>query len=243
MALLALDIGNSRIKAAFFTDTGEAQPVALRRPQDLTRWTHSPIAYIDTRMDGRWRAYLQELGALELVTELGVPFPTQYSARLGPDRAAQLVAAWQAKRFPAVVLSLGTAYTLDYLDGEGLHVGGVIGAGLSLRLRALAHFTGRLPRIKPAPVSPLLGTDTTEAMQVGALRGLAFELVGWLEALPSSPQVLWLCGGEAPLLLPYLPSYAIFAPDLTLRGAWLWWHFLRGESPSLVGFPSGPSSP
>lgn len=243
MALLVLDIGNSRVKAALFSDAGEAQPVMLRSPQALRAWTDVPIAYIDTRMASSWREALQKMGAVELGAELGLPFPTRYSARLGPDRAAGLVAAWHAKRFPAVVVSVGTAYTLDYLDAEGVHVGGVIGAGLLLRLRSLAHFTGRLPRVQPTADVPLLATDTAEALQAGALRGLAFELLGWLNALPAPPQVLWLCGGDAAWLRSYLPAYAIFAPDLILRGAWLWWHFIRGEWPSSAGFPSGPNSP
>lgn len=241
MALVVLDIGNSRIKAALFSESGEAKSITLRSPRDLTAWGDMPIAYVDTRMSPRWRDPLAELGALELLPELGLPFSSRYSTQLGPDRAAQLIAAWHAKRFPAAVISLGTAYTLDYLDAEGMHLGGVIGAGVSLRLRSLAHFTGRLPRVKPAPRVPLLATNTTEALQAGALRGLTFELLGWLKALPTPPQVVWLCGGDAPLLRPYLPTYAIFAPDLTLLGAWLWWHFLRGEWPSSAGSPSGHS--
>lgn len=107
--------------------------------------SHS-IAYVDTRLSPQWRESLHAAGATELTSDLGLPFPTRYSPHLGPDRAAQLVAAWYAQQFPAVVLSLGTAYTLDYLDAEGRHVEGssergyLCGFGLWLAL--LGDFLG-----------------------------------------------------------------------------------------------------
>lgn len=105
MALLVVDIGNSRVKAALFSKTGEAQPISLRRPRELSAWASHSIAYVDTRLSPQWRESLHAAGATELTSDLGLPFPTRYSPHLGPDRAAQLVAAWYAQQFPAVVLS------------------------------------------------------------------------------------------------------------------------------------------
>mgnify|MGYP000106106582 CR=1 FL=1 len=224
---LVIELGNSRTKMARFPAEAPPTVVTLKSPPELEKWAGEQIVFLDTRSDPVWRAALARLGAQELRTAQGLPFRTAYSTRLGPDRAAQLVAAWQAKSFPALVISLGTACVLDYLDKDGVHRGGIIAPGLHLRLWALHHRTGRLPLVAPIENPPLLGQDTPEALQSAALYGLAWELQGWIRQL--NPQTLWLTGGEAEKIRPYLPSGSIFAPDLTLTGAWLWWQFLQGR--------------
>nr|BAL56518.1 hypothetical conserved protein [uncultured Bacteroidetes bacterium] len=222
---LVVEIGNTRVKVATFHEKKLIRTAILESPGELEEWIEKPIVFLDTRRSPLWREALRSYGAEELTTTLGVPFPTRYSTELGPDRAAALTAVWAEKRFPATLISLGTACVVDYLDATGYHQGGVITAGLSLRLWALAHRTGRLPLVEPAPTPPPLGTTTQEALQSGCLRGLAHELAGWIQQL--GPASLWITGGEAPLLLPYLPSHAIFAPTLILTGAWLWWLYLQ----------------
>ncbi|MCX7606116.1 MAG: type III pantothenate kinase [Bacteroidia bacterium] len=242
--LLLIDIGNTRVKALLCKREGKSTPIALETPEALLSWTTSPIAYIDTRLDPQWRSTLEKIGAEELSVERGFPVPTRYSKRLGPDRAAQLIAVWHARTYPALIISLGTACVIDYIDKTGEHQGGIITAGLHLRAEALAQSTGRLPKVTFHPNPPLWGQDTSEALQAGLLLGMAFELRGWIETFGKlTPPTLWVSGGEAELLRPYLPDHAIFVPDLTLCGACLWWHFLHtGEFPSSSS-PCGLSLP
>lgn len=227
---LVIDLGNSRTKAAYFPSEGPPEVFTLDNPSDLQDRATDPVVFLDTRSDPVWRAALAQLGAEELKVDRGMPFHSEYSSRLGPDRAAQLVAAWEAKGFPALVISLGTACVLDYLDREGVHRGGIIAAGMHLRLWALHQRTGRLPLVSLTKRPPLLGQDTPQALQSAALHGLVWELHGWIHEL--APQTIWLTGGEAEKIRPYLPVSSIFAPDLTLMGAWLWWQFLQGRRSS-----------
>ncbi|GIV24221.1 MAG: type III pantothenate kinase [Bacteroidia bacterium] len=230
-AQLVIDIGNSRVKAGLVEEGALQESFLVASPEELTQWQGYQVIFIDTRGDKHWRAVLAALEAEELTRARPLPFPTLYSQELGADRAAQLIAAWAAQRFPAAVVSLGTAFVLDYLDEQGTHVGGIISPGAHLRLRALAENTGRLPRLSLTPVEAHLGRDTASALRAGALHGLGFELQGWLSLLPAHT-TLWVCGGEYALLARYLPSNAIFAPDLTLKGVWLWWHYLHDGSAS-----------
>lgn len=229
---LCVDIGNSSVKAALFSEEGAMlQSFPLAEPSELFTIKASKIAYIDTRLDTAWRSALESQGAIELVAEKGLPFPSQYSERLGPDRAAQLIAVWAMGRFPAVIVSLGTACTIDYMDESGQHQGGMITAGINLRLWALAQRTGRLPQVSPLPDAPLLGKDTEEAIRAGVIGGFQRELSAQLERLRqiSGDFSLWITGGEADLLKTTLPAGAIFAPELTLRGVWLWQRFLASS--------------
>jgi type III pantothenate kinase len=133
-----------------------------------------------------------------------------------------------------MLLSLGTACVIDYFNPAGIHEGGIITAGAHLRVWALSQRTGQLPLVEPEIPSKLWGTDTPDALRAGAIHGLGLEIQGWIRSLMGNKAgLLWVSGGEAPLVKPYLPSNAIFAPDLTLRGAWLWWHYLQqGRFPS-----------
>ncbi|MCS6789782.1 MAG: type III pantothenate kinase [Bacteroidia bacterium] len=231
---LVVDIGNSRVKAALFDESGKYKAFIAQRPEELPISKLTNIIFIDTRGEALWREYLLHRGAEELTSAKPLPLETFYSKELGADRAAQLVAVWYQRQFPAIIVSMGTAWVIDILDKRGIHLGGVILAGAHLRLKALHTHTGKLPLYPlPSLSPPLIGICTQEALQAGAFWGTLLEIQGWLGWLTASlPQAtLWVTGGESALLLPYLPVQTIFAPELTLQGAWQWWNYLRGYFP------------
>ncbi|MEN3041339.1 MAG: type III pantothenate kinase [Bacteroidia bacterium] len=226
---LCIDIGNSVIKAGYFSSEGLLLQVkTLESPAELPE-APVQIAFIDTRLDRRWREALYARNATELSMEKGVPFRSVYSPQLGPDRAAQLVALWEMKAFPAIVISLGTACTVDYIDAQGVHQGGIITPGINLRLKALAEKTGRLPLVSPVSQPALLGKNTIEAIQIGVSRGFQAELIAHIETLRREfgPFRIWITGGETEIIRSTMPPDTIFAPDLTLRGVWLWQRYWR----------------
>lgn len=205
-----------------------------QEPKELPLHEASHVTFLDTRSEPLWREYLLRHGAEELTASRPLPLKSDYSKELGADRAAQLVAVWYQRQFPAIILSMGTAWVIDVLDREGVHRGGIILAGAHLRLKALHSYTGKLP-LYPLPSSSpsSIGTRTQEALQAGAFWGPLLELQGWLSWLKTTlPQAtLWITGGESLFFLPYLPIESIFAPELTLEGAWQWWNYLRGYVP------------
>ena len=233
---LALDIGNSRIKAALIHEGHPIQVFTPRTRHQLRRWRqqypHLPLYAIDTRNHPRWKALLSELHACSLEITAGVPFPTHYAATLGPDRCAALSALFYTAQKPLLYLSFGTALTGDILDAQGTHLGGFISPGLHLRLKALHQHTGRLPRLSP-PLSlpPLWGTSTPEAIWIGTFRALISEIQSYLSTLQTTlgPHHLYISGGEASLIAPFLPQPVTFVPDLTLIGVWYWQRFLFGD--------------
>ncbi|MCS6895955.1 MAG: type III pantothenate kinase [Bacteroidia bacterium] len=227
--VLCIDIGNSAVKVGYFSSDGLPTEVRnIESPTDIPEIA-GQIAFIDTRMDSEWRNALLSRGAVELTVEKGIPFPSKYTTQLGPDRAAQLTAVWESGTFPAIIISLGTACTMDYIDAHGVHQGGIITPGINLRLRALSEKTGRLPLVSAAPLHTLLGKSTKEAIQIGVVSGFCLELNARIKQLRRSlgPFRIWITGGEAHIIKDTLSSDAIFAPDLTLRGVWLWQRYLR----------------
>ncbi len=65
--------------------------------------------------------------------------------QLGADRWAALIAAWHLHRGPSLVVTAGTATTVDILSASGYFRGGLILPGVDLMKRSLADNTAGLP--------------------------------------------------------------------------------------------------
>lgn len=231
--LLAVDIGNSRIKGACLADGKVIDTINLAHPDDLLSWRKRqptlPLVGVDTRRSPEWQTAFYEAGGRFLELKDGLPFETQYAPTLGPDRCAALIALYKLSLRPFLYLSFGSALTGDLVDPRGLHVGGFISAGLSLRLRGLAVGTGRLPWVAPpTDLPPFWATTTPEALASGAFWGLLAEVETRLrQASTKYPGLqLWASGGEAKPFLKALPFPVTFVPDLTLIGLWHWHVYL-----------------
>lgn len=254
LPLVAVDIGNSRIKFGLFeTLAGDALqgpaslPLPARtleidprrqdfaaleewlapiRPSEASWWVASVQRSFTSRLLTRLRdsSALQVLllSAADLPLRVELPRPDM----VGIDRLAAALAAREAREpdRPVVVIDVGTAITVDYLDSSGAFRGGAILPGLAMAARALHEFTDLLPLIEmqelaepPAP----LGTSTTGAMQAGLFWGAVGgikELATRLAAGALSPPQVFLTGGAAANVAALVAPYAQHVPHLTLAG-------------------------
>jgi type III pantothenate kinase len=64
--------------------------------------------------------------------------------KLGVDRWLSMLAANQHYKVPICIVSCGSAITLDIVDKEGQHLGGMIMPGLNLMQQALSNGTANL---------------------------------------------------------------------------------------------------
>lgn len=144
---------------------------------------------------------------------------------LGLDRALAGWAAWRAAAplssgAGVMVADAGTVLSLTRVTAEGGFAGGQLAAGLRLQLKAMAAGTRDLPDLHPMETWPdeLFPRDTHQAMQQGCLHALLGVL---MEARRQCSWPLWLCGGDAPLLVDALHKRgvaAVHAPDLVMQG-------------------------
>ncbi len=140
--------------------------------------------------------------------------------KLGVDRFLALVAAWQKTHSALCVVDCGTAITVDILNENGEHQGGLICAGLSLMKTALAINTADLPL-----------TNSTHQIgfanetQAAIFNGTLFAACGLIEKtmlqLPKNTP-LFLTGGDAPLIASQLEQPFILELDLVLQGLNAW---------------------
>ncbi|MDN5865325.1 MAG: type III pantothenate kinase [Gammaproteobacteria bacterium] len=145
--------------------------------------------------------------------------------QLGVDRWAALVAAHRRYGGAALIADCGTAVTVDYLAGDGRHVGGLIAPGIGLMRDALARGTRLDPVSVHAPTPRLLGDDTELCIAGGvlaAVTGMLRYAADKVAARYGAPQVFLITGGDAATVQARLGSEWQLAPFLVLDGLeWL----------------------
>jgi type III pantothenate kinase len=195
-----VDVGNTRTHAALF-DGRRIRPLN-GRPVEL--WVGARVGRSEAPRGTLW---------------LGRDFPPLVRNRarrpetVGTDRLAQASAAWARARGPCVVVSLGTAITVDVVNRKGEFLGGLIAPGLRTMARALHEFTARLPEVEPVRKRTALGRHTREAIQCGI--SLAAEGLLRRALAEHRSKRVFGTGGDAPLFRDLLGE---IVPTLSLEG-------------------------
>lgn len=140
-------------------------------------------------------------------------------AQLGSDRWAALIAAHAITSAPCLVVSIGTALTVDMLAENGAFLGGLIAPGPQLMREALARGTDAIQppsgQITPFP------TNTSDAVQTGviyALLGTIERAAATFEAKQAANVSIILTGGAANLIASYLNRPYQLVDNLVLEG-------------------------
>ena len=140
---------------------------------------------------------------IEFSVNTPMPLAVDYRtpATLGLDRLAAAVGAHTiCPGTEILVVDLGTAITYDRVTADARYLGGNIAPGIFMRLKALNHYTARLPLVDPAeaPV-PVWGTDTVSALRAGAVRGVVAELEYYRSLIGGDSRVVITGGGAEPI--------------------------------------------
>jgi type III pantothenate kinase len=235
MKTIALDIGNTAVKAGCFEGPALREMAAgLSAAQVLElarRWQPEHVIISSVAEDAALRA--EELRGVvpgEIVTfssgSTVIPLRNAYATphTLGADRLAAAVgAAGLRPGQNTLIVDAGTALKLDLVTADGTYHGGSIAPGLGMRLRALHAFTGRLPLLElPArdATIPLVGDSTTGSLLSGVVNGAVAEITGLLAQYRQHYPALGvlLTGGDAAFLAARLPARIFVVPELVLLG-------------------------
>lgn len=138
-------------------------------------------------------------------------------AQLGTDRWAALIGARRLHGGPCLVVSAGTATTVDHLDADGQFQGGLILPGIDLMRQSLASNTSGL-RLEDGRVTPH-PRNTADAIESGcamAQAGAVERMFGQLA--PQEDALCVLTGGAAPRFADLLSVRTRAVPNLVLDG-------------------------
>ena len=231
-AYLVIDIGNTAQKVAVFDEAGN-QLSWLRQPvvgvadlEAVLQEYRVKAALVSS--GGETPAALEEflqqrVCTLKFSPQLQLPVRLAYATpkTLGTDRIACAVGAHALYPMDNVLaIQAGSCLVTDLVTAEGDYLGGTIAPGLCMRLRALEHFTARLPLLEPSPVDFLVGDTTEKSILSGVVNGLVGEIEGMVYRYQAqfSPLKVVLTGGDAPLLSNSLKNSIFAAPNLVLLG-------------------------
>lgn len=136
-------------------------------------------------------------------------------SKLGPDRWAAAIGAWDRVRGDCLVVNAGTATTIDLVRSPRRFEGGVILPGLSLMRESLSQGTARLPLTGGEFRLP--ARNTQDAIQSGCLLAQLGAIREMTRLLPPGSPVL-LSGGNAQTLKAHLDLPSQYHPWLVLDG-------------------------
>ncbi len=139
--------------------------------------------------------------------------------QLGVDRWMGLIAARQRSREPVLVVSAGTAMTVDALSADGVFLGGVIVPGATLMRQALRQGTAQIADSTGEwQAFPRNTADAVESGIVAALCGVIERQHARLAKVAGATPRCLLTGGDAEMLLPHLDRPGERVPALVLEG-------------------------
>ena len=130
-----------------------------------------------------------------------IPISNRYRTpeTLGSDRLAAVIGASSLKPgTDLLIIDAGTCITYEVIDARGNYWGGNIAPGMQMRLRALHEFTARLPLVEADGEVPGMGYNTETAIRSGVLRGMKYEIEGYIKSMRSKfPHLqVFLTGGD-----------------------------------------------
>lgn len=196
MSLLALDVGNTRLKWSLYEEPRVGARLLAHGVQFLENietlaegdWSQlQPPQWIlgcvvaGDAVKGRVKEQLEiwdtpARWVVSSASEAGVTNGYDHPSRLGSDRWVAIIGARQrlvarGQRKPCVVVMVGTAVTVEALDADGKFLGGIILPGHGIMLRALESGTAGL-HVPTGEVRDF-PTNTSDALTSGGTFAIA----------------------------------------------------------------------
>ena len=215
---LCIDQGNSRTKVALMTDEGKmvkhlnyksfssADVERLFDLYDITDSIISSVVDIEAAVVNTLHRRSQHFVLFDHNTPVPIINGYDTPQTLGQDRLAAAVGAKSlCPGENLLIIDAGSAITYDFVSAEGEYKGGNIAPGLKMRFTMLQRMTKKLPLVEvdENELIPLFGTNTRDAIAAGVIRGVAYEVKGYMRTL-SEKKVhfqTFLTGGHAPYIL------------------------------------------
>ncbi len=207
---LIIDIGNSSVKLAVFD--GQKMIHRKRVMDDVINHVAnlvdefnvnacvlSVVGQSQPNIEGALKTLVPQV--LHVTGCTATPLTCDYHSpeTLGADRLAAAVgAAYCCPASDLLIVDVGTCVTYDYVSADGRYLGGNISPGVGMRLVALHEQTARLPLVSAEGPLPTIGGNTTEAIRIGVLKGIDYEINGYIrQMLRQHPQArIFLTGGN-----------------------------------------------
>ncbi len=141
---------------------------------------------------------------------------------VGADLIGVSVAVQNLHSLPCLVVDMGTATKMIYIDDEGAFSGVIIAPGVNISLDALVENTSQLPEVSLDTVPrSVIGKNTADSIRSGIIFGNAAMVDGMVEKIMAetqSPLTLISTGELSSIILPHSKYKFLPHDDLLLKG-------------------------
>lgn len=228
---LVVDIGNSYTKLAICSPT---EVLSVQRVEVLSHELiesvindfsveRSIVSAVGRLDEDIFNTLSKKIPVLYFSSTTPIPIKNCYAtpSTLGADRLAAAVGA--NSLYPnanALSIDLGTAITYDFINEKGEYLGGAISPGITTRLRALHHFTQKLPEVEFKNSYSLIGNNTHDSILSGVMNGVVNEVDGYISLIRNDygDIMVLLTGGDAFFFEKKLKNSIFVHPNLVILG-------------------------
>jgi type III pantothenate kinase len=242
--LIAIDIGNTRIKTGvlqnnlltgFFSFTGMDEVLPFIKNNKDYNFAISSVVPDKTKIIS------EEINKIsgktpfiisgKIKTNLKVDYATPET--LGTDRLCSAEGAFylfkSSKNYSnyskdtfIISLDLGTASTINIIEYPGNFIGGLISPGIKMMFESLKQRTAQLPHLDASHFISTVGNDTNSSIASGVITsavGMIEKTINDLKKEKLAKKVfVYLTGGSAESILPYLNFNFVYEEGLVLYG-------------------------
>lgn len=140
---------------------------------------------------------------------------------VGSDIVCMCVALKEYYPCPVIVVGMGTATTILYMNENKAYCGGVILPGVQISLDALTARCALLPSVNFSAPQKAIGTNTADCIRSGIIYSNAAMIDGMIDRFEEEVQqkcTLVATGGMAQHIVSYCKKNIIINDDLVLEG-------------------------
>lgn len=247
--ILALDIGNTNVvlgciadgKILFTerlaTDSGKTEldyAISLKMVLELreikvSEITGAIIGSVVPPVTSLMREAIRKVTGQEALVvnvdmNIGLEVLMDNPSSVGTDLIVGAVAGINLYPVPLILIDMGTATTICVVNENKQYIGGMILPGIGVSMNSLTSRTAQLPRISLDPPKRLIGKNTVECMQSGALYGNASCIDGMVDRIQEElgqEATIVATGGLAKRIIPLCRHRIKLDDELLLRGLWI----------------------
>lgn len=230
--LLAIDVGNTKIKFAVFElntlvekeiasnlDWKNTLEKILKKNIKIQNCIISSVGKLE---DSDFLSFLSGIKVIFISRDIKFPFQNKYDTpnTLGIDR--MVLAAGAVLQFPnqnRLVIDAGTCITYDYIDNNQNYLGGAISPGILLRYQSLHNYTAKLPLLNREEPNSTIGKSTNQSIHSGVINGVVNEIDGFIDdfRVQNDKFIIILTGGDADFLAKRLKNTIFANPNFLLE--------------------------
>jgi type III pantothenate kinase len=214
---VVVDIGNSRMKWGLCRAGGIERMAALQS-MNPDAWTTKAEQW-NLPCGAQWvvtfvnatplipfvdwlKARGDKIESIVKEEEVGLPIAVDEPDKVGIDRLLTALAAVRRvpSGCPVATINVGTAMTVDFVNTDGIFIGGLIMPGPRTMAKSLRDYTDRLPQVRTEAwfSTDYCGKNTNDAIQIGitlAICGAADSAIHSFAYDMEQPVSVFITGG------------------------------------------------